>query len=206
MRFILLSGLLMVLAGISYGYSGLSGHQLDGLLEASPYYTSTISEPQNASNLGSPLASVDSGVEFSADFQDCFTQQWHLTADLQDNYQVVLRETSPLSQANIGTGDWMVRWHFYGFDFSVAGVELVSGPDPDWDTAIMSFDAQNVWIDFNHLYEVPSQGTYTFQIVPVPEPATTRLLGLGGVLCLILRRAKSSGCRNRTSPSAIALT
>lgn len=188
-RSIVLVGLFMGVAGTSYGYSGFTGHQLSGALEANPAYLySSISEPQNSSNLGTPLARVGSDTELSADFHDWVPQQWHFTADFQDNYQVVLRETSPTSQANLGAGDWMVRWHFSGFDFNVGDVQLVLGPGWPWDSALVSFDAQNVWIGFNHFYEIPDRGTYAFQIVPVPEPATAGLLGLGALVCLIRRR------------------
>jgi hypothetical protein len=189
-RPILLACVLASTASLSYGYSGLNGHTLSGTLERSPFYDSAISVLANSSNLGSPLAQVNSGTEFSADFADIVPQQWQLTADFQDNYQVVLNETSPTPQANFTAGGWLVQWHFYGLDFDVGDVQLVSGPEAPWDRSVVSFDADNVWIGFNGLYQELAWSSYTFQIVPVPEPGTLTLGLVGGLLCRGLRRGK----------------
>lgn len=182
-----------------YAYTGLAGHNLNGILEPNPIFTggNDITSPQNTSNLGSPLGRVGSGVEFLADFQDRFSQQWHLSADFQDNYQFTVAEASPWLYGGIGAGAWMVRWHFSGFDFQVSDVQLSAGPQYPWNDAVFSFDADDIWISFNHLYQDPTLGTYTFQITPspVPEPMTCALCALGAVLFLKGRRRSSPGGR-----------
>lgn len=184
MRSIVFSGLLAVLTGTTYGYSGLTGHQLDGGVEVDPPFNNfVIFGLTNSSNLGSPLAVVGPGAEFSANFKDFANFPYALTADFQDNYQLVLQENS---SEQLGGAGWIVQWHFYGFDFPIAGVQLVSFVDLYNPPATVTFDSNDIWIAYEHVY--PS--TITLQIQPVPEPATMYLLGLSAVLCLTLRRER----------------
>ncbi len=183
-----LTGVLVCAAGVAQG-AGLYGHTLQGALEKSPYYD--VFNLQNSSNQGSPQAVVTSGPEFSAEFDDVFAQHWQLTADFQDNYQFVVHSGGAPSQ--IGTNPWFVRWHFHNFDFRIADVLWAPEPDPLWNKASLRFDTDNIWIEFIGLYPYPPYDSYTFQIVPVPEPATMVLCLLGGCVCLARTRRLARG-------------
>jgi hypothetical protein len=171
-----LIGVFFYAVGVAQG-TGLYGHMLQGSLEKSPYYD--VYNLQNTSNLGFPQAVVTSGPEFSAEFDDVFAQHWHLTADFQDNYQLVVNSVGAPSP--IGTNPWFIRWHFHNFDFAIADVQWAPEPDPLWNRASLSFDADNIWIAFYGLYPYPPYDSYTFQIVPVPEPSSLAFLILGGL-------------------------
>jgi hypothetical protein len=182
-----LAGMLLYGTGVTHG-AMLDGHTLQGSLEKSPYYD--VYNLQNWSNQGSPQAVVTTGPEFSADFDDVFAQHWHLTADFQNNYQLVVHSGGAPSQ--IGTNPWFVRWHFHNFDFPIADVQWAPEPDPLWNKASLSFDANNIWIAFIGLYPYPPYDSYTFQIVPAPEPTTMMLCTLGGRACLMRRRKRAA--------------
>ncbi len=160
-------------------YSGFYGYQVNGQLE--PIYN--VWNLQNASNLGTPLAAVSNGIEFSASFDDVFNNHWNLSLDLQDDYRVVMRTTSPNPNANIGSGNF-IRWHLYGFDVPVQNVTKVAVPRDDRST--VTFDANEIWIAFNGLAAWSPYDSYTFQIVPVPEPSVVCFLAVGGGLYALI--------------------
>jgi hypothetical protein len=168
-------------------YTGFNGQYVQGILDPTSYPVTSV---QNASNLTPPQALVGSGEEFTADFTDIFHNQWHLSMDLQDDYQMILRTSSPNPSANIG-GPVMVQWHLYGLGFEIADLQFVSGPLDD--RSVPSFDANNIWVGFNTLAAYSPYDSYTFQIVPVPEPSAAALLGLGAAVWLLRRRDKSRG-------------
>lgn len=185
---------LLVLAGMLVGwlngygspvFVGMDGQTVEGLC-TSPIYNY---QTQNSSNAGTPLAVVQNGPEFSADFVDAFGQQWHAIADFQDNYQIVFQFSSPLDpSANIGAGDSLIQWHFTGFEFPIQNLEPVALPSLQ-NRSSFSFDQQDIWMNFDGFSAYSPCNSYTFQIVPVPEPGTFLLLLVGGgVLVLACRR------------------
>lgn len=182
-----LASVLLYGTGVTQG-TGFYGHTLQGALEQNPGYE--VYNLQNWSNQGTPRAVVTTGPEFSADFDDAFAQHWHLTADFQDDDQLVVHSGGAPSQ--IGTGSWFVRWHFHDFDYPIGNVLWATDPDPLWTKASVSFDADNIWISFIGLYPYPPYDTYTFQIVPAPEPATMVLCLLGGSVYLMRRRKRTA--------------
>jgi len=175
----------IILAGIVIGcmncggvqiFSGLNGQTLDGIC-ASPVYNYQI---QNSSDLASPLAVVQNGPEFSADFTDVFGQQWQATADFQDNYQIVFQFSSPNPSANIGAGE-LILWHFYGFNFQIQDLKPAVIP-PFQNRSIPSFDQNDIWMGFDGFTAYSPWNSYTYQIVPVPEPKTPVLVMVGTVM------------------------
>ncbi len=204
----ILAGAFTALAGPAHSraasYAGFYGHQLDGELD--PIYD--VSNVRNVSNMGTPLAVVGPGVEFWTSFDDFFSQHWNLTLDLYDNYQMVMQTSSPNPNANIWGGN-LIQWHLSGFDFPIQDVTKVSVPTGDRST--ITFNSTDIWISFSGLAMWSGYTTYTFQIVPVPEPAVTSLFLAGSVLlALACRRRRGvvldpaggvpnpdSGCKDR---------
>lgn len=153
--------------------SGLNGQTLYGIC-TSPVYNYAV---QNSSDLISPMAVVQNGPEFSADFTDVFGQQWHATADFLDNYQIVFQFSSPNPNANIGAGE-IIEWHFYGFAFQIQDLQPAVIP-PFQNRSMPSFDQNDIWMGFNGFTAYAPWNSYTYQIVPVPEPGTLTLLTVG---------------------------
>jgi len=190
----------IILAGIVIGclrcggvqiFSGLDGQTLDGICEPTLSY---IQNMQNSSDLTSPIAVVQNGPEFSADFTDVFGQQWQATADFQDNYQIVFQFSSPNPSANIGSGE-LIQWHFYGFSFQVQDLQPVVIP-PLQDRSIPSFDQNDIWMGFSGFTAYSPWNSYTYQIVPapVPEPKAPMLVMVGIVMAAATSlRGKSLG-------------
>jgi hypothetical protein len=183
-------------------YSGLTGQTVQGYAQA----VGPVSNLQNGSNFTPPTALVGNGLELWANFNDVFGQPWHLTVDFQDNYQVVFHTESPNPSANISGGT--VGWNLSGFDFSIADFQAVSLPpymNPVW-----SFDQNSIYVGFGSMGAWSPYDTYTFQIVPVPEPGSLTILGWGLLVMLSLRsrfrygftRAASKYKRNQLNYSA----
>ena len=194
----------IILAGIVIGcmncggaqiFFGLEGQTLDGIC-ASPVYNYQV---QNSSDLASPVAVVQNGPEFTADFVDVFGQQWQATADFEDNYQIVFQFSSPNPSANIGAGE-LIQWHFYGFNFQIQDLQPVVIP-PLQDRSMPSFDQNDIWMGFNGFTAYSPWNSYTYQIVPVPEPKTPVLVMVGTVMAaaISLRKRKSLAHRYSTT-------
>jgi hypothetical protein len=151
---------------------GLYGHTVDGYAQA----VGPISNLQNGSNLNPPTAIVGNGPELWADFHDVFGTPWHLTVDFQDNYQVVFQTGSSNPSANISGGT--VGWNLTGFDFGIADFQIVSLP-PSIPSPVVSFDQNSIFVGFPAMAAYAPYDSYTYQIVPTPEPGALPLAGLG---------------------------
>jgi len=199
----------IIIVGIIFGwlraeaqssYFGLNGQTLYGIC-LSPAYNYAI---QNSSDLISPVAVVQNGPEFSADFTDNFGQQWHATADFLDNYQIVFQFSSPNPSANIGGGE-LIEWHFYGFNFQVQNLQPVVIP-PLQNRSMPSFDQNDIWMGFNGFTAYAPWNSYTYQIVPAPEPGALTLLAVGAMAGAAARRrrrpAREGGSSGRKAGGA----
>jgi hypothetical protein len=182
--------IMLSVAGYSFNlqgttYSGLYGHTVEGYAQA----VGPISNLQNGSNLSPPSALVGNGPEFWADFRDVFGTPWHLTVDFQDNYQVVFQTGSSNPSANISSGT--VGWNLTGFDFMIANFQSVSLP-PSLPAPVVSFDQNSIYVGFPVIAAYAPYDTYTYQIVPTPEPGTLTLAGLGVLLVMARRNDRLS--------------
>lgn len=152
-----------------------------------------IQNMQNTANLGAPLAVVQDGPEFNATFNDGFSQQWQCSVDFLNDYRVVFQFSSPNPNANIGSGQ-LIQWHFSEFAFELGDLQKTIVPSfPYDDQSIPSFDADNIWMGFSAFTAYAPMNSYTYQLLPVPEPQLLPVLLVGGLVFSCLRHKLRNG-------------
>jgi hypothetical protein len=164
-------------------FSGFTGQLVDGHCQRTSF---AINNLLNFSD----FAYVQDGIEFQANFSDIAGQTWQSKVDFNDNYQITFQFTSGNPSANAAGGE-LIEWHFFGFSFDIQGLQPVSIPALQ-DRSLPSFDQHNIWMGFSAFTAYSPGNSYTYQLVPVPEPSMPALMAIITGMVLVVARKRNS--------------